>query len=87
LAWLGEISYSSYLLHIPLQLVFAVTVAVGLLQADAVRSTPAMVIYFAILIPLSIMVFRNFEVPVQKALRRRWTGSDIVVGGPAPAEI
>jgi peptidoglycan/LPS O-acetylase OafA/YrhL len=72
LSWLGELSYSSYLLHFPLQLIFALTVAFGVVSADVVRSGPALVIYFLILIPMSILVFRAFEAPAQNVLRGLW---------------
>ena len=72
IAWLGEISYSSYLLHFPLQLVLAVLVGAGLLTAQFARSGPCMALYMAILIPLSLFVFRWFEAPMQSWLRRWW---------------
>jgi peptidoglycan/LPS O-acetylase OafA/YrhL len=72
LAWLGELSYSSYLLHFPLQLAFALLVVTGLLQAEAVRSGAALLIYFAVLIPVSLLTFRHFEVRAQNALRAHW---------------
>lgn len=84
IAWLGEISYSSYLLHFPLQLALGLTVAAGLLGAETARSGLAMFAYFALLIPLSLLVFRAFEIPVQKALRRQWVV--IGQGGPTPVE-
>jgi peptidoglycan/LPS O-acetylase OafA/YrhL len=72
LAWLGEISYSSYLLHFPLQLVFALIAVTGLLSADAVRSPLGQLAYIGLLIPLSLLVFRLFEAPAQNALRAGW---------------
>ncbi|HWX29665.1 MAG TPA: acyltransferase [Steroidobacteraceae bacterium] len=72
IAWLGEISYSSYLLHFPLQLVLANSVAYGIVDKETARSGPCMLLYFCVLIPLSIVVFRKFERPMQNALRRQW---------------
>ena len=72
IAWLGEISYSSYLLHFPLQLLVACVVGAGLMTAQFARSGPCMAIYLATLIPVSLFVFRWFEAPMQSLLRRRW---------------
>lgn len=75
ISWLGEISYSSYLIHFPLQLIFALSVVSGILAPDAVRSPIGLIAYLIILIPLSLIVFRKFEVPIQNALRDRWARS------------
>ena len=74
LAWLGEISYSSYLLHFPLQLALALVAVCGLLAPETIRSPLGMLAYIAVLIPLSLLVFRLFEIPVQTALRTKWAG-------------
>src|SRR4029079_17390044 len=72
LSFLGEISYSSYLLHFPLQLAFVLVAdAIGL-QAKFFSSGIAFALYFAILLSLSIASFRYIERPAQQLLRRKW---------------
>jgi peptidoglycan/LPS O-acetylase OafA/YrhL len=71
-SWLGEISYSSYLLHFPLQLLFALAIARGLLPIAVRDSDMFSLIYFGLLIVLSLVVFRKFELPMQRLLRRGW---------------
>jgi peptidoglycan/LPS O-acetylase OafA/YrhL len=67
--FLGRISYSSYLLHFPLQLVFAgVAESFGL--SYAFFYTPvALGLFFATLIPLSLFSYHFFELPCQTAIR------------------
>ncbi|MFO0960716.1 MAG: acyltransferase [Isosphaeraceae bacterium] len=68
LTWLGDVSYSSYLWHFPLQLAFAL--AVPLASTPAAFRSPAMLIgFYAALIPLSLASDRFFERPAQRALR------------------
>jgi peptidoglycan/LPS O-acetylase OafA/YrhL len=70
LAWLGEASYSSYLLHFPLQLALAIAVYLNIISLAGSRSAICLVAYFAVLIPLSLFVFRRFERPMQAMIRR-----------------
>jgi peptidoglycan/LPS O-acetylase OafA/YrhL len=72
LSWLGNISYSSYLLHFPLQIVFALTIVGGLVPLYARDTGAFLLIYFAILVAISLLSFRKFETPVQRILRRAW---------------
>lgn len=69
LAVVGDISYSSYLLHFPLQILFALAVD----HFDAPRSlfyTPWMLtLFMVVLIPASYGCHRWFEVPMQRAIR------------------
>lgn len=71
LAFLGDISYSTYLLHFPLQL-FVVLLALhfGLMPAFFMQSW-AMLVFLAALIGLGTLSYRYFERPAQDLLRGR----------------
>lgn len=74
LAFLGHISYSSYLLHFPLQLVlFSVVMWLGV-EREFFYSKSAMLIYFAVLIPLCLASYYFFECPVQRVSRKYLLG-------------
>jgi peptidoglycan/LPS O-acetylase OafA/YrhL len=69
LAAIGDLSYSSYLLHFPLQMLFAMTVDY-LGYGRAIFYSPWMLLLFmAVLIALSLLSHRFFEVPLQRMLR------------------
>jgi len=71
LSSLGDISYSLYLLHFPLQLAL-VTVATKLAIDQALFYSPwFMALFFSFLISLSFASHRYFEVPMQRFLRRQ----------------
>ncbi len=70
-AWLGEASYASYLLHFPLQVALALLFALNVVSASQARSPLALMLYFALLIPLSVFTYRRFERPAQNFIRRR----------------
>jgi peptidoglycan/LPS O-acetylase OafA/YrhL len=63
--WLGDISYSTYLLHFPL-----VLVAMLLGLSRYAPSRIFFVTFLAILIALSLASFHSFEYPMQQFLRR-----------------
>lgn len=77
LAWLGDISYSTYLLHFPLQIVLVMAVDAMGMSRSVFYSPWAFIGFFALLIPISAACFHWFERPAQRALRRLET--------PAPA--
>jgi peptidoglycan/LPS O-acetylase OafA/YrhL len=84
---LGQISYSSYLLHFPLQLLIALACVHGVLSLGLVHSAAMLLAFFVILIPLSALAYAHFEMPAQRALRtmlqhKPATEPDIL---PAPA--
>jgi peptidoglycan/LPS O-acetylase OafA/YrhL len=64
MSWLGDISYSSYLLHFPVMLAL-VTAGLKLNPSSHVQ----MVVYLAGIVLLSLICFHYFERPVQKRLR------------------
>lgn len=73
-SFVGELSYSSYLIHFPLQLIFF-GIASQLGHPDVVdrffRSSLSLVLFFGVLIPLCFASFRWVERPAQSWLRRR----------------
>ncbi len=73
-AYLGDLSYSLYLIHFPLQLTFALVA--GWLSVDrAFFSSPwALGIFFAVLLPVSWVSYRFLEVPAQRWMRGRLAG-------------
>ncbi len=82
LAVLGEVSYSSYLLHFPLQLAFVLAIPAASSGSSAYDSPWALAAFFAALFPLSVASYRWLERPAQSALRlalpggRRSSGID-----------
>jgi peptidoglycan/LPS O-acetylase OafA/YrhL len=71
LSFLGDISYSSYLLHFPLQLGF-VLVGSSLSSGSPFYYSPvSLVLFFATLIPLSLGSYWFLERPAQAFLRAR----------------
>ena len=71
-SWIGDITYSSYLLHFPLQLIFGLAVGYGILSSDFYTRPVYLAIFFAILIPLSHLTFSHFERPVQNMIRNKF---------------
>ena len=69
---LGDISYSSYLLHFPLQLAFFLAAQALGLGADFFRTGVSLMLFFAALLLLSFASFRYLEVPAQRYLRQKW---------------
>lgn len=72
ISWVGDITYSSYLLHFPLQLLFGIAVSYGILKFSFYMNPLYLLLYFMILIPLSYIVFLKFERPIQKMIRSQF---------------
>jgi peptidoglycan/LPS O-acetylase OafA/YrhL len=70
-AFLGGLSYASYLLHFPLQLALVSLVNAFSLERSIFYSPVVMAAFFALLIGLSLASHRWFEMPAQRCLRRR----------------
>jgi len=72
LSFLGDMSYSLYLLHFPLQLT-AATAATKLAMTPQLFYSPwFMALFFSVLMLVSFASYRYFEVPVQRLLRLRF---------------
>ncbi|MDR9754844.1 acyltransferase [Pseudomonas sp. SZMC_28357] len=71
LTWLGDISYASYLLHFPLQIIAAM-LADKFLPGRQVFFQPwALLLFFAVLLGVSLACHHLFERPMQRWLRQR----------------
>ena len=68
-SFIGDISYSSYLIHFPLQLLFSVVVVQLGISSSVYYSPWFMVLFFAVLITVSFVSFRYFEGPAQRSIR------------------
>lgn len=75
IAFVGDVSYSSYLLHFPLQaIVFLIASYAG--WSTQIYLHPAtFILFFAALVGLSLLSFHAFERPVQSFIRRRVLGN------------
>lgn len=69
LSHLGDLSYAIYLLHFPLQVVFAIAFLFFHLEFAVFEYRIVFALYFLILIPLSYFVYHYFERPCQMTLR------------------
>lgn len=75
LEWLGNISYSSYLLHFPLQLTIVTAAAMAGLSVDYL-SPLTLTAFMVVLIALSLCCYHWFERPALDALRRHLLARD-----------
>ncbi|MFN8059048.1 MAG: acyltransferase [Vicinamibacterales bacterium] len=73
-SFLGDISYSSYLWHFPLQLVVMAVLLPRRLGQGVYYSSWFMVAFFAVLVAISYGSYHRFEAPLQHRLRRVWQG-------------
>ncbi len=72
-AFLGNATYSSYLLHFPLQLALVIVVdAIGW-KRDLFYSPAVFLAFLSAVIALSLLVHRYFEMPAQRAIRDAMT--------------
>ncbi|HRQ90806.1 MAG TPA: acyltransferase, partial [Bacteroidia bacterium] len=70
-SWIGDITYSSYLIHFPMQLILGLAVSYGILGRDFYKAPVSLIAFFVFLVPVSYWVYRKFEWPMQRWIRRR----------------
>lgn len=71
IAHLGNISYSSYLLHFPLQLAALILVLGMGISPQWLLSPWALLLFLVVLIPMAYLSYDRFERPAQAGLRSR----------------
>lgn len=71
ISFLGDISYSVYLLHFPLQLAFYVVALLLGLDLQVFYSPYSLLLFLAFLILLALASYHYFELPMQKIIRHR----------------
>jgi peptidoglycan/LPS O-acetylase OafA/YrhL len=71
ISFLGDISYSSYLLHFPLQFFFFAVVTSLTTDRSIFYAPWFMLLFFVVLLSISFCSYRYFELPAQTLLRRR----------------
>jgi peptidoglycan/LPS O-acetylase OafA/YrhL len=70
---IGNISYSSYMLHFPIQLTISTVVQARSIDCTVFFSGWFMLLFFAILVTTSWASHRYFEMPIQRRLRQSKT--------------
>jgi peptidoglycan/LPS O-acetylase OafA/YrhL len=68
-SFLGDISYSTYMLHFPMQLCLALLATRFALTPDAFETPFALIAFYAVLIGLGTLCYRFLERPLQNWLR------------------
>ena len=71
LGGLGDISYSTYLLHFPLQIAFLWVANAAGISLSFFRSPLSLLLFFLVLIPASLACYHWFERPAQTFLRQK----------------
>lgn len=66
----GNLTYSSYLLHFPLQLLLAICVALSGIELP-LASPLFLIVYLGVTLAVAAASYRRFELPAQRWLRRR----------------
>ncbi len=69
---LGNLTYSSYLIHFPLQLVIMLLLGFAGVRHDLPYSPWFLLAYLAIILPLARLIYKRVELPAQNYLRQRF---------------
>jgi len=72
LAWLGNTTYSSYMLHFPLQISLAILAAREIIEKNFYTSPAWLAVFLASLLTLSHLCYKNIEMPLQRAIRAHY---------------
>jgi peptidoglycan/LPS O-acetylase OafA/YrhL len=72
-SWIGDITYSTYLLHFPLQLSFMLAASYGVISFSFYYCPMSLILFFSILVSTSYLTYRSFEAPMQKFIRDFFT--------------
>ncbi|WP_442508067.1 acyltransferase family protein [Novipirellula sp. SH528] len=75
--WIGDLTYSSYLLHFPLQIVFAIVVIKAGYDASVFYEPMSLVAFLSVLLPASWLTFHYFERPMQSWIRNLFTRRNV----------
>ncbi len=71
ISFLGDISYSVYLLHFPLQLVFFGVALVLDIDLQVFYSPFSLLLFLTVLVALALASYHYFELPMQKLIRQK----------------
>lgn len=74
LSVIGNSSYAIYLIHFPLQIVFVLVLKCLGLDRSLMYSPVMLMLFLAILVPISTAAFYYFELPMEKILRQALVG-------------
>ncbi|MGV6876358.1 acyltransferase family protein [Pseudochelatococcus sp. B33] len=85
LARLGDISYSTYLIHFPLQICFAMLLDHLGYGRDVFYNWQVFVLFTVTLLAISLATYHCFELPIKKWIRRRAASGSGLVRSNAPA--
>ena len=72
ISFLGDISYSSYLWHFPLQLVFVLVAPLVGATTLSFQSAASLILYFVTLVAISLASYKFIERPAQRRIRQAW---------------
>lgn len=84
ISFIGDLSYSSYLIHFPLQLAIMGIATVFSVDRSLFNSPIALTGFFGVLIALSLASHRYLELPCQRYLRAHWPNSSAHSQGGRP---
>lgn len=69
---IGDITYSSYLLHSPIQIAFLIVVGNGLINGSIILNPYFYIGYLVFVCFMAWLTFKYFERPAQKLIRRKF---------------